>query len=372
MHSFAGVDLRRFCHSRGAVRHALFAATVLILSGAMHASISFAAGDKVAIRDDAPSQYTVVKGDTLWGVAERFLNDPWRWPEIWKANSHISDPDLIFPGDLVVMDEDGSIRVLRNNKVAASTSRLSDNRTIKLSPSIYSEALQRAIPVISPRAIQPFLTVPLVYDEGQMDEYAYVAMGVDDNVIIGKYQQFYVRGLLPSDEDVFQVFRSGRPFVDPDSDEVLGHEAIYLGDARLIEYGETSRLELTHSRQEIGPKDRLIPAPATSTLPYYFPHSPEQELSGRIISAHEGVSELGRHSVVVVNLGDRDGLQSGHVLRVLRHKGVSKDPVTGKDFEVPDQSTGLLMVFRTFEKLSYALVMKSSRPVHILDAVVTP
>ncbi len=370
MHSFAGARLHMrsvFCRTLTRISKA-----IVLLFALQAAFVAAADGDTVSIRDDAPSQYTVVKGDTLWAVAGRFLNDPWRWPEIWKANSHIEDPNLIFPGDVVVMDDDGSIRVLRNNKMSAMADGNMSGRTVKLSPSIYTESLERAIPVISPRAIQPFLTVPLVLDVEELEQYAYVTAGVDDNVILGKYQQFYARGLEPSDHEIYQVFRQGRPFKDPESDEVLGHEAVYLGDARLIEYGETSRMEILHSGEEIGPKDRLIPAPATQGLPYYFPRSPAADLKGKIISAHEGVSELGRYSVVVVNLGEQDGLESGHVLRVLRHKGMAVDPVTSEKFEIPDQSTGLLMVFRTFDRLSYALVMRASRAVHLYDTVVTP
>lgn len=370
MHSIAGARVNP-CSQLFRLVTRLFKATFFSLT-LLSVWATSAYGDTVSVRDDAPSQYTVVKGDTLWGVAGRFLNDPWRWPEIWKANTHIEDPNLIFPGDVVVMDEDGSIRVLRNNKMSAMAGGTVSGRTVKLSPSIYTESLDRAIPVISPRAIHPFLTVPLVLDEKELEQYAYVTAGVDDNVILGKYQQFYARGLQPSDHEIYQIFRAGRPLSDPANDEVLGHEAIYLGDARLIEYGETSRFEILHSGEEVGPKDRLVPAPKTHGLPYYFPRSPASDLEGQIISAHEGVSELGRYSVVVVNLGEQDGLESGHVLRVLRHKGMAVDPVTDEKFEVPEQSTGLLMVFRTFERLSYALVMRSSRSVHLNDTVVTP
>jgi len=226
--------------------------------------------------------------------------------------------------------------------------------------------------VISPRAIQPFLTTPLIVDEHELDALGYVATGVDDNVILGKYQQFFARGLPPSDDELYQVFRTGQTLVDPDSQEVLGHEAIYLGDARLLESGETARFEVTRSDLEIGPKDRLIPAPSNEGLPYYFPHSPASDVHGKIISATEGINEVGRYSVVVVNVGVRDGIEPGHVLRVFRHKGMAKDPITGEDYEIPDESTGLLMVFRTFDKLSYALVMKTSRPLHVFDAVATP
>jgi len=295
-------------------------ATLLLvtgLSGAGHyitgTTARAADSEQTMVRSDAPSQYTVVEGDTLWGVAGQFLNDPWRWPEIWKANTHIKNPNLIFPGDVVMMNEDGTIRVLRKNTVSASASASTTGagrdqmaaRTIKLSPTIYTEALERAIPVISPRAIQPFLTIPLVVDDHEMQSLGYVATGVDDNLILGKHQQFFARGIPPSDDEHYQIFRPGRPLVDPDSEEVLGHEAIYLGDARLLETGETARFELTRSQYEIGPKDRLIPTPRNESLPYYFPRSPGADVRGRIISATEGVSEVGRYSVVVVNVGDR-------------------------------------------------------------------
>jgi len=176
-----------------------------------------------------------------------------------------------------------------------------------------------------------------------------------------------------SDQDIFQVFRPGRPLSDPDTKEVLGHEAIYVGDARMLRRtDDVSKLEATRSPEEITPGDRLIPAPDTSALPYYFPAPPEGEIEGKIIHAHNGIREFGPFNVVAINLGENDGVKTGTVLRIERGERKHRDPVTRKMYDLPREDTGLLMVFRVFDRISYGLVMKATRAVHINDFVSTP
>jgi len=335
-----------------------------ILAIATLVACTSAAAEEIALNPDHPERYTVVKGDTLWDISARFLKDPWLWPKVWKRNEQIKDPNLIYPGDVVVLTiENGKpeIKVLR-----------SERRTVKLSPTIYSSPIDDAIPTIPPGAIMPYLTRPLVVDDNTLKYAGYVAIGLDDKLILGKDSEFYARALVPPDSKSYEVFRPGGELIDPDTKEVLGKEAIYLGRALMLEPGDPAKLRVTESKLEIIPGDRMLEAPKEVPLPHYQPHAPEATVRGRILTVLDGVQEFGPGAVVSISLGERNGIEEGHVLRIKRAPGTRRDPVTGKDFTLPEESSGLLMVFRTFEKVSYGLVMTASRPINILDVVQTP
>ncbi len=314
------------------------------------------------LQSNHPSRYTVKKGDTLWGIASRFLKDPWHWPEIWQRNDQIQNPHLIYPGDVLVLNIiDGSpeLKVLRR-------------KVVRLSPTIHTEPLDDAIPTIPPSAIQAFLTSPLVVEQDELDGAGYVAIGLDDKIALGAYSQFYARGLAPDDTEFYQILRPGKQFIDPITNEFLGQKAIHVGDARMMEYGVTAKLEVIRSNLEVSPGDRMIPAPDKIGFPYFTPRAPEDQVRGHILDAPGGVAQVGPLSVVVISVGERDNIQPGHVLRILHDAGMYRDPVTRDLFKIPDEDSGLLLVFRTFEKVSYALVVKAVRPVNVLDVVETP
>lgn len=315
----------------------------------------------VELNPNHPERYTVSDGDTLWGISQRFLADPWRWPEIWNQNEQIENPHLIFPGDVLVMTSVGGepqLRLLRN--------------TVQLSPSTRVEPLEDAIPTIPPNVITPFLTDPLVIGEGELDAAAYITVGVEDNIVLGKLSQFYARGVDDTGDEFYRIFRIGEIFSHPETDEILGQEAISLGDAKLLRTGDPAKLEVIRSKEEIGPTDRLVPAARDIALPYYFPHAPDSDIQGWVLSAPGGVNEVGPLSIVTTTLGERDGIEEGHVLQIMRHRGEHIDPLTGQPYDLPDERSGLLMIFRTFEKMSYALVLTANRAVHIADIVRTP
>jgi hypothetical protein len=350
--------------------------------------------DEVQLKADHPERYTVQKGDTLWDIASRFLNSPWLWAKVWKGNEQIKNPHLIYPGDVIVMrwvDGKPELSVLRNEKLPLSEaptepgstvaetpdeplpplSTGSTGRTEKLKPGIHGELLSAAIPTIPPDAIMPFLTFPLAVGEKELTNAGYVTIGLDDRIALGDQSEFYARD-VKGDDDYFYIFRPGRPIRHPETKELLGYEAIYLGDAKRLESGDPAKMIVTRVKQEILPTDRLLAAPSHVPLPYYYPSAPPKEVNGRIASALDAVAEIGTYGIVAITLGKREGIQEGHVLRVMRHVGTRRDPVKGGNYKIPDEESGLVMVFRVYEKLSYALVMRATRPVHVLDAVVTP
>lgn len=342
--------------------------------------------DVVQLKPDHPERYTVVKGDTLWDIASRFLRSPWHWPRIWRINEAIKNPHLIYPGDVVVLryvDGKPELTVLRSEKLppvdqpsgapaTAAPTRTAIQGTTRLSPRVHSETLDRAIPTIPPNLIVPFLTQPLAVDEDELERAGYVTVGLDDRIALGNRSEFYARGISDKQNEYFQIFRPGRALEHPETGELLAYEATYLGDAQLLESGDPTKLVVTAVKQEILPTDRLMNAPRRAALPYYFPRAPGKQVSGFVISALNAVAEVGPFTVVAVSLGKREGLEEGHVLRVMRRVGTRNDPVTRDDYQLPDEESALVLVFRTFDKVSYALVMNATRPVHILDAVVTP
>ena len=307
------------------------------------------------LADNHPDRYSVVEGDTLWDIAERFLKDPWRWPEIWKANPNVENPDLIFPGDLLVL-------TFENGKPSLKSLR---KETVKIGPTIREQAIDRAIPTIEPSVIQPYLSAPLVTDEKELNSAGYVVEGLDSRVIMGKYDQFYARSVEDQEAEQYRIFRPGRKFQDPLTGEHLGWEAEHVADARLLKGGDTPRFTILKSYTEVEIRDRLRPVNVNATLPYYYPEPPsDKNVHGAILETKNQATELGALSVVAISLGEREGIKEGNVLRIRSHPSPRKDPVTGKSYKLPEEPVGLLMVFKTFEKVSYAIITNASRPIH--------
>ncbi len=346
------------------------------------------------LANDAPTMYTVVKGDTLWDISGKFLKEPWRWPEIWNMNrDQIKNPHLIYPGDVVKLSFDASGRPLLT--IAGSEGL---GGTVKLSPRVRTEALGQAIPSIPARVIGPFLSTPLVAEEGALNSAPRIIASEESRVIVGTGNAVYALGIKPEQGTRWQVYRPGKALTDPVTREILGFEAQYLGDARVTRFGDgnvtPTTLEITKANQEINRGDRLTPA-GDATLPQYSPRSPATQVKGAVVSVVGGVSETAQYSIVVVNLGRRDGIEIGHVLAVQRG-GEIVATNTGEDesryslktlipaswrgdkdgipaeVKLPEERNGLTVVFRVFDRVSYVLVMSSKRPLKVGDVVQTP
>jgi len=347
------------------------------------------AADVVDLKPDHPERYVVQKGDTLWDISKRFLQDPWRWASVWTINEQIKNPHLIYPGDVIVLKYvDGKPQLVVDRGEAPAPTPAPEGapevleepagetpsgmKIVRLKPRAYTERIEDAIPTIGPDVIQPFLTEALVVSPGELERAGYVAVGLDDRVALGDGSEFYARGLRRTKADYFYIFRPGKVLRHPETGELLAYEAFYLGDAQLLENGDPAKMVVTRVKQEIIPTDRLMEAPARAALPYYFPRAPEKDVKGRILSVLNGVNEIGPSAIVTISLGKREGIEEGHVLRIMRHAGSRKDPVTRRPFKLPDEESGLLMVFRVFDKVSYALIMDATQPVHLEDVLRTP
>lgn len=340
--------------------------TLILLFG--FSSPSFATA--VELKDGHPDRYTVVKGDTLWDIAGRFLKKPWRWPEIWKMNrEQVKNPHWIYPGNIIVLTKGA------DGKPELHLEQGSAIETVKLSPQVRAEAIEKAIPSVPAAAINPYLGKPLIIDENGLEHAPYIIGTEENRVILGAGDSAFVQGLGNEAPTRWQIYRPGRALTDPDTQELLGYEAIYLGDARVTRQTSPAAIEITKSVQEINVGDRLVPEVEQADIAY-VPHEPAKPISGRIVSSYGGVAEVGQHGIVTLNKGQRDGIEVGHVLAIYRHGGEVKtlpgDQSGADSVRLPDARYGLLFVFRTFDKLSYALVVQSSRPVHVLDDVQNP
>lgn len=310
-----------------------------------------------------PERYTVIEGDTLWDISGKFLRDPWRWPEVWQGNPQVDNPDLIYPGDVLVMtfiDGKPNLRSLRRE-------------TVKLQPSARPIDYRDAIPPIDPSAIQAYLNSPLVTDEEEMTRSGYVVDGMGKRLLMGKYDQFYARGIDDLEADEYRLFRPGRHFVDPVSKESLGWEAEHVGDALMLKAGETAKLSLLKTYTDVSIRDRLRPIYKKESLPFFYPKAPDNEnLRGYILPTTNRAAELGALSVVAISLGDREGVKPGDVFRIKSQTIPKEDPITGEKYLIPEEKTGLVLVFRTFKKVSYGLITNTNRPVVPMDIVVSP
>jgi len=355
-------------------------------------------GNVLELAPGAPDSYTVQKGDTLWDIAAKFLKEPWRWPQIWRLNKdQIRNPHLIYPGNVVRLDRAGP-------SLAIEAAPGVPGAPPDVRPRIRAERLAiEAIPTIPLKVIGPFLFHPLVIERGGLDGAPKIVATQEGRYNIGASSRAYVAGFGDTKETLWQVFRPGIALVDPDTDETLGFEAIYLGSARLTRTGSPATVQILSSTQEITTGDRLVVAPQPQVFAY-APRAPEKPIRGRIMSIYGGVTdartdyyrqgaagyresqqryggETGNLAVVSINRGAKHGLEAGHVLAISRSTVIYNDRSTGpfymgdprtQPFPLPEERYGLMMVFRVFENLSYALTLGVERQVAPGDFVTPP
>ncbi|MDH5436416.1 MAG: LysM peptidoglycan-binding domain-containing protein [Gammaproteobacteria bacterium] len=321
--------------------------------------------DVVKLKADHPDRYVVVKGDTLWDISARFLQNPWKWPEIWHVNTQIKNPHLIYPGDVIVLTWKNGVPSLEIQR---------GRQTVKLSPSARESRIENAIPTIPVDAIRQFMNSNRIVGKDEIDNAAYILSFSSEHLIGGEGIEVFVRNRKKEDAtNRYEVLRSSKPFVDPDSGEIIGYEALYLGDSEMQAEGDPARFVLTQTRREVLKGDRMLPVKDEAIHHYYTPRSPEKTIKGRIISVVDGVSQIGSYQVVALNKGETDGLSVGNVLGIYQTGEKVRDTISGEEsVQLPNERAGLLMVFRTYERVSYALVMEAVKPIHVLDTVVNP
>ncbi|MDD2808376.1 LysM domain-containing protein [Rhodoferax sp.] len=351
-----------------------------------------------ALKADAPSSYRVKAGDTLWGISNVFLTTAWRWPELWGMNlADIRNPHLIYPGQTLFLDTSEGRARLRMQ--AASMAFGGDLPTVKVSPRTRVDNLaSSALPTLQNKTIEPFLAEPVIVDELTLNSAPRIVAAQDSRVLLTRGDRAYARGAAGAEltddpqqrQKLYRVFRNATPLKDPLTAEVLGYEAQYVGKASLVrsETTQTSTgpdgkavtevvpatIDIIEAKEEMRVGDRLLPEPPRE-FQNYLPHAPAQPVDARIVSVYgSAVANASQNQVVTINRGKRDGMESGHVLAILQDGArlVDKTDATLPQIKLPDERNGLLMVFRTFERVSYALVLDITSGVKIGDHLVNP
>jgi hypothetical protein len=353
------------------------------------------------LKADAPPSYTVISGDTLWAISGIFLKTPWRWPELWGMNlAEIKNPHLIYPGQTLFLDtSNGRARLRLGGAGAGDASDGSGLPTVKVSPYTRIDGLPGfALFTLKNQLIEPFLSEPIIVDEQGLSAAPRIVAAQDDRVLLTRGDRAYARGTVgdplmdePSKKlKAFRLFRNATPLKDPITGEVLGYEAQYIGKATLArsEGSQTSTnakgeirseivpatIDIIDAKEEIRVGDRMLPEPP-QTFQNYVPHAPSNTVDARIVSVYgSAVVNASQNQVVTINKGTQDGMESGHVLAILKDGGrlIDKTDISKPLIKLPDERNGLLMVFRTFSRVSYALVLDITSGVKVGDHLVNP
>ncbi len=341
-----------------------------------------AAGVPLAdLAPNAPDFHVVQRGDTLWDISKLFLKSPWRWPELWGMNlDQIRNPHLIFPGQRLVLEKiDGRARL----RVATEGG---DGNTVKLTPRVRSELLDNgAIASIPLHLIGPFLNEAVVFNANELERAPRIVATQEGRVLLSQGETAYVRGDLGGARD-FRLFRQPKALLDPGTREILGYEAVYVGTADFVRAGEDrvgqdgkplvvpDTFRVRDVRLEAGIGDRLSPVPQRQ-LAAYVPRPPSSPVEGRIVSIYGEALTAGQNQIVALNRGERDGLETGHVLALWRAGRNAVDRTTEgvrTPMRLPDERHGLLFVFRVFDRVSYALILSVQEPVQSGDRFTQP
>jgi hypothetical protein len=314
------------------------------------------------IRNDRPDEYVVQVGDTLWDIAATFLKDPWYWPEIWYINPEIENPHLIYPGDVLGL-------VYVEGRQMVTPVRASSYR---LSPEARITPLTEAITSVSYDSIAAFLSTGVVLERDQVDQMPYLLASKGDHLVAAAGNTVYIRrNADDTPGQRFNIVKVGDKLIDPDNNKVIGYQGIMVGSGTLRRGGDPSTFAITESLMEAKQGDLLIPVEGDLPLNFY-PKAPASQIDGRIISVIGGVTQIGQYMVVVMNRGTSNGLAVGDVLTVFQDGPEVTDHVEGGTVKLPDEAAGTVMVFKTFDKISYGLVMEATTAIHNHDHIRNP
>jgi LysM domain-containing protein len=360
-----------------------------------------------AMQATAPERYTVKKGDTLWGIASMYLKDAWAWPDIWYANPAIKNPHLIYPGDVLILGRDSqgqpTLSVERNGQTVTeatpplaeptATVAVSNQTSVgnaapiatvkttalpvsKLEPQPRYLPLNAAITTVPLNGLLPYLSKTRIMTSSEMDDTGYLLTSFSGGPASGAGDEIYGRNLKSSDGTRYEIFRKGDKYVDPDSGDTLGYEATYIGDAQVEAWTDPAKLKVTVAVQEAIAGDHLVPNNGDTFALNFMPHRPPKTIDGQIMAVLGGVGQIGQYDVVVLNRGSDDGIDDGTVLGIYRKGDKVKDLHAGffssTTVTLPTERSGTLMVFRSFKKASYALVMQATHEIHLEDMAANP
>ena len=341
----------------------------LLLVSLLLSTLAFAT-EEPKLTDNPPSRYYVKQGDTLWDISSMFLQNPWAWPEIWHINEQINDPHLIYVGDeisLVYINEKPKIMVTKRDPESGI-------KIVKLSPKKRSYQISSTIPTIPLDKVESFLTSARVVDRNTLDEAAYIVAGNERHRVLGKGDKMYAMGDWESPETAYGIYRPGKPYVDPETKEVLGYEARELGVARFMSEEEgVATFDIQRADVEIREYDRLLPTETENVRANFYPKAPNEDIKGEILRVFSGVRNIGQYDVVVVNKGVREGVEVGDVFAIYKRGAIVRDKLANNQkIQLPDEKSGLLIIFKQHEKVSLGLVLKASTVLKVGDRIARP
>ncbi|ODS23169.1 hypothetical protein AB835_10350 [Candidatus Endobugula sertula] len=341
-------------------------------------------------REGHPKTYSVVKGDTLWGISERFLKDPWRWTEVWEANSRITNPHLIYPGDiirLIVIDGQPRLTIERGNDRSTTTTTHSNTltktssdkktlKTVKLSPKIHPAPIKQRIDSIPLEKINSFLLGNRIVDKVTLLKAPHVIAGPEQRVILGTGDNLYARGDFSSSIRNYGIYRQGKSYIDPKTRKVLGIQAIYIGSASRRAFNKpVATFAISESIGEVRVGDRLLPKKERQIMSTFFPKPLDSKVEGMIMAIERGI-QAGKFDIVAINLGHNVGLSQGHLLTINKRGERIRDRFaqkgTPKVIDLPNERSGLVLIFQTFEKMSLGIILEADKGISIRDLVRSP
>jgi len=336
--------------------------------------------ETIVYEPEFPETYIVQEGDTLWDISTVFLRDPWYWPEIWFKNPQVENPHLIYPGDtlaIVYIGGERRVQILSRGEDGSVLSQTSDGlKIVKVNPRVRSQAIDATIASIPIDALRHLLDRPIVVDEETLKKSAYVLSSLDNHLVNSINDKLYVRKLDTSaGSGRYHIYRPDRPLFDPITNELLGYQALYVGESKLLLRGDPASVRVTNSEREILRDDRVMPMDNSDFERDFIPRPPSTEVSGEIVALLDAISQTGLYQTIAINLGQRDGLESGNVLRIRRTGEIVPDKLEEDPrfrVKLPDEAIGMAMIIRSFEKMSYALIMEADLPITVEDYVESP
>jgi hypothetical protein len=353
----------------------------LTLSALLLLPITALYGQDRLLKDDYPESYTVLESDDLWNIASQFLQDPERWVEIWQPDRYLDNADLIYPGDkLRIGYVSGNPRILLAR---------GDREEVNLGPQVRVETLMSSIPAIPLEAIENSFTRNRIVNQELYDAAPHIVANLEDNLAIGTGDEIYARGEWPPRTGSFEVYREGQSYYGSQGDVPLGIEIVYVGFATIteIEGPDLRRMLINNSSNEIRVGDRLLIREQSRINPTIFPTEPSSDISGQIVAFLGGESLASQLDTVVIDLGLRDNLEVGNILSIQRpsidvvddfdqgsqtFRERLRSTFSSDTIELPGEDIGTILVYKTFEQLSYAVIISSTQPAQLFNIVANP